>query len=272
MNITSGLRRGFLPQAVAAFAIATLIASAAVAQGGGGGGRGPRMSPEEQAKVWTIQAEGVAQELGLADDLKVKVVEAYKASRTKQGEALRAAMQDEANRGPGGLAKAQELNNTEREALKATLAGILTAEQADKAIATLGTFSRQWDSVVNALVGLGVDAEKQAKALPLLAAYATDVDAMMKKAMEAGDFAAVREGRQERKTKLDTDLGAILSAEELAKWKEATAMRGGGFGGGGGQGGGRRGGGEGGAAPAPAAPATGAAPASPAGSAEKKKD
>ncbi|HRK33864.1 MAG TPA: hypothetical protein PLJ47_04640, partial [Candidatus Hydrogenedentes bacterium] len=60
-----------------------------------------------------------------------------------------------------------------------------------------------------------------------------------------------REKNQQLREKLDGEMGKILSADQLAKWKEATAMRGGG--------GGRRGGG-------------GAPPASPVESGKKKAE
>jgi hypothetical protein len=226
------IRRG-----AAVFVCVAALSAVATAQGGW---RGPQLSEEERDKVYSLQAQGVAQELGLDEETAKGLAEAYKASREKQGAAARA-MMEEGERGPGMFQKYRELNDKEREAFAAALPASLSAEQKEKALASLGTYSRQWDRLVHVLAGMNLEGEKQDKALALVAAHSAESDAAMTKAMESGDWQSIREDAAARKEKLDAALAEVLSEEQLATWKEETAFRGGR---GGGRGDGPRGGGD----------------------------
>jgi hypothetical protein len=106
-------------------------------------------------------------------------------------------------------------------------------------VAQLGTFSNDWDRMVQLIATFKL-ADKQTKALDLISAYMVDYTAVRNKAIASGDFQSMRTVAQEYKTKLDDGLKPILSEEQMAKWTEATAARsrrGGGRGGQGGQGG-----------------------------------
>lgn len=104
------------------------------------------------------------------------------------------------------------------------------------------------------LAGFQLGDEKQSKGLALIATYVVDSDAARTKAIASGDMQSPRSAGQELSGKLDTAMGEILSADQLTKWKEATAR--------GGRGGG--GGGPGAGAPPAAAPSGSAAPVAPA--------
>ncbi|MBI3119591.1 MAG: hypothetical protein HYZ00_12930 [Candidatus Hydrogenedentes bacterium] len=259
-------RKNVLPGIIAFTALACLATTLANAQGG----RGPQLPPEKREAAWALEAGSVAKDLGLAEDAAKKLADAYKASR--QG--LQAEMEKLTPGGDRGgiMEKLGEINKTEREKLQKAIGEFLTPEQTEKAVASLGTFHRQWDRYVDTVAGLKLEAEKQDQALSLITKHVVDSSAQMTQAMESGDFQSVRESMQASKESLDSALAGVLSAEQLATWKEQTAR-------------GRRGGpgglgglpGAPGAPPAPAAgqgdqpaagaPATPAAPAAPAESA-----
>jgi hypothetical protein len=205
----------------------------AFAQGPGGPGRGPQLSQEDREAAWALQVKGVAKSLGLSEEVEKKVLEAYAASRKSQQAAMQAVI--DSGQGPGRFQELQKVNEAERAKLKEALAGVLSAEQAEKAAETLGSFHRQWDRLAKAVADLKLDDEKQLKALSAVEKYVVDSNAAMAKAMESQDFQSMRTVGQELRSKLDTAMGEVLDADQLAKWKESTAMGGGGLGGPGGR-------------------------------------
>jgi hypothetical protein len=216
---------------IALIAVAVVFGLGAVAANAQGPG-GPQLSSEDREAAWELQAKGVAKDLGLADDAAAKLVDAYKTARRSHQEALAglAGGGGGALGGGGGAERFQafqKLNEEHRAKLKEALSGVLNEEQAGRALASLGTFSRQWDRLVDTLAGYGLDGEKQAKGLSLIAAYVVEADAAMAKAREGGDFQAIRTAAQGLKDKLDTSMADVLSAEQLAQWKTATVFRGG---------------------------------------------
>jgi hypothetical protein len=205
--------------------------------------------PQKMAKVWEAEAKTVAQSLTLSADLTTKLVDAYKAAREGQMTAMRAAREQGAPRDP---AKMMEATKAEKAKFETTLKGFLNAEQATSALASLGTFSRQWDSMAGILDGLGLDAKSKAGADKLVLDFIV-ASGKIREAAPGSDFVALREKLQPLRETLDADLAKVLSAEQITKWKQATTRRGprGGEG--------PRGGGAAGqpapTAPAPAAPA-----------------
>jgi Spy/CpxP family protein refolding chaperone len=199
-----------------------------------GGGPGRDQSPEETAKAIELEAKTVAQILSLNEEQTGKLVEAYKASRESQ----RAALQRGGGGGRGNWEERAKAVEAEREKLATALKGFLSQEQTDKAMTYLGgsTMGRGWDRMVLLLDGMELEDAKKKEALARVAEYVVESNKAMEEARAASSFDGIREKMQASKTKLDEDLGKILSAEQLAKWKEGTAMRGRGFGGGGGGG------------------------------------
>ncbi|GMV95467.1 MAG: hypothetical protein AMXMBFR82_52450 [Candidatus Hydrogenedentota bacterium] len=208
-------------------AIASVIAVAATfsfpahAQGPGGS----RLSDADREAAWTLQAKGVAASLDLTMDEAVKVAEVYSASRSSL-EAAVAKLADSGERGPGRFEAYRKAADEERAKLKAALAEFLSPDAAEKATATLGTFSRQWDRMANTLAGFGLEDEKLNKALELVAGYVVESDAAMREAFAQQDWQSVRTKAQESKSSLDTALAEVLSEEQLATWKTATTYRG----------------------------------------------
>lgn len=240
-------------------ALAIGWAGAAVAQpgGGGGGGRGgPRMDPATAAAAQKLEAEGVAHDLGITGDAVGKMVTAYQANRDQQRKEMETLMEG-GQRGPETLFQMQDINDTSRAALKKELEGIVGAEKAAAATNILGTYAREWDRYVDVYSGLGVSGDAMYKGLSLIAKYNVDSTNARMEAMQAMDFEGARAAGEEHKAKLDAALKDVLNAEQLAKWTEGTARRGGPGGGGrgpGGPGGGVGPGGAGGGAGAPPPP------------------
>jgi hypothetical protein len=230
------------------------MAAAQLGGGGGGGGGGPQLDPAKAAAAQALESEGVAHDLGVTGDAVGKMTAAYKASRESQGKAM-ADMMATAERGPGMFQMMQELNDKERAKLQKDLEGCLKPDQVKAAMASLGTYGREWDRFVDVLSGMALDKEKQFKGLSLIAKYVVDVDAARAQAMAAMDREGMRAASQEHKAKLDTAIKDILTADQNAVWTAATAPRGGPGGGGGGGGGGPGG---------PGAPGAGAPPPPPA--------
>ena len=126
--------------------------------------RMPRMqqlAPDKAKAAWKWQAQGVARELELEEVETDQLVEVYLASRKKLNEAVRE--HRAANEGGEGRRRWRidpELTEEHRAALQTRLLGFLPDDQAQAATRSLGGFSRQWDRMVGAVVGLGLDEEQ----------------------------------------------------------------------------------------------------------------
>jgi len=173
--------------------------------------------------VWALEAGAVAKSLGLAAEQTTKLTDAYKAARESQRKAIEAAaVQQQGDR--RDFRAMMEVNQAEKAKLETAIKAFLNPEQTAKALATLGTFSRRWDPMVAELDSMKLEPKANDEAMKLVADYVAESE----KARQAG-MAAPDEGMREKltqmKEKLDADLAKILSAEQLAKWKEATATR-----------------------------------------------
>ena len=220
------------------------ITTTAFAQGRGRGG--PRLSPEDTAKAWSVQATSVAKSLALEAADSEKLVEVYEAARKAQGEAMREAL---GGGGPGGdpmarFQKMREVNERHIENLKSALTEAIGEEPASKALETLGAFDRQSDGMTVTLAAMGLEDAKLNDAMTHVATYVSGLSKATEEAFASMSMETMRTARQELKSALDDGLANILSEEQLATWKEKTAFRGrGGRGGGplGGRGPGRPG-------------------------------
>ncbi len=225
--------------------------------GGPGGGQGMpgmgfggrQLSPERAKAAWDLEASGVAHRLGVQDDKAKAVASAYAAARESQesaAEKLRSEAMQKAQEGGNrmeamrdALKKVDELTAGERDKLKTSLTGIIGAEQADKAIIPLGTFSRQWDNITDTFGTFKLDASKQQEGLNAIEDYAVNLDAAQKKirANAAGggqvDREAMRAANQEGRQKLIDAMGKILNKEQMIKLEESLPGAGRGPGGGG---------------------------------------
>jgi hypothetical protein len=212
-------------------AVLTLSFTCSVMAQRGGGGQG--LSPEKRDAAWSIEAGGVADGLKLSAEKAAKLTAAYKAARTSQGAAMQE-LRATAERGPGMFQEMQALNEAELSKLKKSLEGDLSADEITGALASLGTFSAQWDRLVDVFASFGLTGDKSSKGLALINKYVVDSDKARAEAMANMDFQSMRGAMQTLKGELDTAIGGVVSAEQLTEWKEKTAQRGrGGRGGGG---------------------------------------
>ena len=195
------------------------------------GGRGPRLSEEKREAAWALHAKTVAKKLGLNKEQTEKLVASYKSARQSYGSAIREVM----GAGAGGdrRERFRKLRETQGGKLQAAFKEFLSEEQLEKATASLGSFDSSGDRMIDLLASFGLGEEKLDKGLDQVSSYIVKVDEVRRKAIASGDFMSMRGPRQELKEKLDTAIAALLSEEQLTKWKEATQRRRGGPGGGG---------------------------------------
>jgi hypothetical protein len=198
------------------------------------------MTPEETQAAWTLEASHVAGKLKLSGEQTTKLVDAYKKARESGDEALSKAREEaRANADTEdrqamfqAMREAQgKVTKAETEKFAKAVSEFLDKEKTETAVKQLGTFSGSLDEMVNTVAGLKLDNEKQAKALDIVSAYTVESTAAREKAMAGGDREAMRAVFEEQRTKLNEAMGKVLSEEQLAKWTEATARRGGGRGG-----------------------------------------
>lgn len=218
------------------FVLGGLMYSDASAQGPGGN----RLSPEKAQAAWSAQASGIASEAGLSSSNAEKLASAYASSRESQGTALRELFSS-GQRAPGMFQEMQTLNEKERKALAEALGEFLSDGEVGKVIALLGTFSRNWDRLISGLLGLELEDGVGEKVYPMISAYVVKSDKARSEAMASGNFQGIRESSRVLRQELNGQVSGVLSEEQMAAWKSATARPQ--FGGGGGRPGGRPSGG-----------------------------
>lgn len=204
-------------------------------------GMGGQLSPEKAKAAWEAQATGVAAGLGLDAEKTKTLVTAYTDARHSQNAAMdkmREEMRkarEEGGGGGGGFAemqkKLEEMNTSEREKFRKAIAGALSAEQVSKAMATLGTFNRQWDGMADAVLGFKLEKAKLDAANKAMEEYVASVSNAPR-----DDREAMRTAMQAARKKLLDTMKANLTEEQLGKFE--TAMGRGGMGPRGGAGGG----------------------------------
>lgn len=214
--------------------------------GGPGGDRMPMgLAPEKATAAQELEATGVAKRLGLKEDQTKALVKAYTEARTSHAAAeqkLRKELADKAmNSDPDNRAamreeamKAnEEMNKAERAKFEKALGSAIPADQSAKALASLGTFTRQWDTWVDALAGFKLEAAKQQDALNAIEDFV--VAQSKARAGAGGDREAIRTAMQESRDKLTASMKKVLSEEQFTKFEESMRMGGGRGGPGGGR-------------------------------------
>jgi hypothetical protein len=189
------------------------------------GPRGPQLPPEKLDAAWTLEAANVSESIGLSAADTAKVVTAYKASRESHGKVMEEMMAT-AERGPQMFQQMQDIATAERAKLATDLEGAIGKENAGKAVAVLGTYNRGWDRFVDTLAAFGLEAAKLSQGLTKIAEHVVEVDKAQQEAFASFDREGLRAASDELKAKLDDAMGAILSPEQLATWKENTVRRG----------------------------------------------
>ena len=187
-----------------------------------------RLTPERAEIAWQWQAKSVALELELATDETTKLVEAYVASRKHLNAKVRKARQANDGEEGGrrgrrgrGFAFDPQLAEAEREALESGLTSFLPADQTKKAVTSLGSFSRQWDTMVDTILGFELEKDKTYAAVGATRQYVALLGALWR----TGDRQAMRQGMLEARENLMDDLGASLSDTQLEEFQQATSPR-----------------------------------------------
>jgi len=180
---------------------------------------------ENATTSWEMEAKTVARQLKLNDEKTAKLVDAYKAARASHRKALEAKLGEGARPDSENYAAMREVVAAERTKLETALKGFLSPEETQKAMATLGSFSRRWDQMTAVLSGMKLDPKVEAQAMDTVAAYVAESTAGMTAQPAPADREAFRQKSQEARDKVDAEMAKILSQEQLAKWKESTARR-----------------------------------------------
>ncbi len=219
-------------------------------QRGQGGGRGMQLSPEASKAAWEMQAKGVATRLGLNEAQTKSLVTAYSAAReshTAASDKMRQEMMQKAMENQGGdgqrggmgreaMKAMQDLQKSESDKFKAALGSTLSAEQTDKVMASLGTFNRQWDTFVDRVAALKLDAAKQSEALNAVEDFMSE-QAKARAGMGGENFDrdAMQKAVSDAREKFQAAMKKTLTPEQYTKFEESLPMggrRGGGGGGG----------------------------------------
>lgn len=205
--------------------LAVLLAAASAQAQPAGGGR-QQMSPDDAKAVWRIQGISVAMSLDIPRETGRKVVEAYTTSRESLNAGVEELRSQAGGQGGGraGFERYRELMEKERGKLAVALKDILGEEKADKAVKQLGTFSRAWDRYVNTLRGMDLERETMRAAMKEVNKHNMGYAKAREEATD-GDWQGMRETMEKLKADLDTALANVLTADQLAKWKEETAPR-----------------------------------------------
>lgn len=212
-----------------------------------GQGRPAALSPEKAKAAWEFEANGVAKRLGLKDDQTKALVKAYTDARTSQNEAFEKAMKEMQDKnsgddgarprmGPEAMQKMEDINKSEKAKFETAVKPTLSSDQSTKAVASLGTFNRQWDQVSDILAGFNLDASKKQDAQNAVEDFVVaTAKARAANGGPDGDRDAMRTAMQEANQKLTDSLKKDLSDDQMTQIQAATRM-----GRGGGPGGGRR--------------------------------
>lgn len=184
----------------------------------------PAVVAERDAKVWEAQAKTVAADLALSGEQTTKLVEAYAAARESHATAAGAVAGPAERPDPQ---KMKEVTQAERAKFESALKAFLDEKQREQALLTLGSFFRRWDGMVEVLGEMDLAEEVREKALKRTAAYVAEWNKAMEAARASEDRESMREKANALKEKLDADMAALLSREQMAKWADATDKRGG---------------------------------------------
>ena len=166
--------------------------------GGGGMMRG-QLPPERAKAAWEAEATGVAKHAGLNEAQTKSLVAAYTAARESHAESMQKLMKEvrdaaEGNERPDPQAmqeKMQGLNKAEKEKFQKAVGATLSADQAAKVLASLGSFNGQWDRWVDALGEFKLDPAKNQQAMDALETFV-----LASEKARAGDRETMRESMQ----------------------------------------------------------------------------
>ncbi len=189
--------------------------------------RAAALTPEQAEAAWKLEATGVARRLGVEEAKTADVVKAYVEAR-KSHDAASEKLREERRAGGGGggrgaefLTAMQDLAAAERAKLEKSLAAVLSADQASKAAASLGTFHRPWDQMVHIISGFGLDTQKQQQALNAIEEYVVAQTGMMSQRGPDADREAIAAASREARNQLSDELKGILTEEQFGQIQAA---------------------------------------------------
>ncbi len=182
--------------------------------------------PKISDDTWKLQAETVATKLGLPKDKGDRLVQTYVATREARKLALKELSKSD-DETTDQSDKREQVNARQRDQLKSAISEYLDPVQIDEALLSLGSFNPRWDRYVSQINEFQLDEQNKQDALQLTYDYIVEYGKARNAAAEAGiRFSSVT--AHTLKGTLDASLAKLLSDEQLSKWNEVTAFRGGG--------------------------------------------
>jgi vacuolar-type H+-ATPase subunit I/STV1 len=179
------------------------------------------LEPEVLKRVWRMEVFAAAASLKIAREDRSKLVEAYVSARQSFEDKTR-----ELPRTRESFEERRKLAEKAGAELKEALTKAVGAENAEKIIAALSPFgmmSSRLDRMVAQLIGFELPREKLRKAVGAVLEYNTELNKAFTAAREAGSFEGAREKMQALTEALNKQMAEILSAEQMATWKESQA-------------------------------------------------
>ncbi|MFH0991213.1 MAG: hypothetical protein V1799_14490 [bacterium] len=173
---------------------------------------------ENSETVWKLQAQSVSNLLGLSEDQTTKLTKAYLAARTGHKQSLKE-LPEEKDKDKSRIATQLAIEK-DCEKFVSALKGNFSDELIAKLTQTLGSFNTRWDGYAATLLDLKLEKAKMTSAMQFLIKYVTEYETASKESIKSFNR---RPNSRPFKEKLDTDLSGLLTAEQLAAWKEATA-------------------------------------------------
>jgi hypothetical protein len=184
--------------------------------------QGKKPAKENSEAVWKVQAQSVADQLGLTKDQTAKLTTAYLTARASHKQSLKE-LPEEKDKDKARVAL-QGAIEKDQAAFLSSLKGTLSPETLSKLTTTLGSFNGRWDGYTTTLLELKLDAATMKTAMGFLITYVSDYEGASKESLKSFNR---RPNSRSFKQKLDTDLAGLLKADQIKKWNEATAMTGG---------------------------------------------
>lgn len=213
-------RRGFLRFGSVVLAATIALSAALVAQDQTTETK--KATNDEPESVWRLQAQSVADQLGLSKDQVTILTKAYLAAQVAHRQSLKD-LPEEQDKDKSRAALLRSIAKDQATFLSA-LNGSLSAEAVAKVTMTLGSFNGRWDGYTAELLALKLDHEKLKTAMGLLIKYVSEYEEASKESLKLFNR---RPNSRSFKQKLDTDLAGLLTAEQRVQWNKATAMGGG---------------------------------------------
>ncbi|MCC6487756.1 MAG: hypothetical protein IT364_09670 [Candidatus Hydrogenedentes bacterium] len=171
--------------------------------------------------IWKQQVEDTTDRLGITGDDKSELSALYLAKRKVLQEQLDA-LDFRSPNSQNTYEDYRKLVETERDKFNAALTQVLDKEQALAVAGSLGSFSRQWDSLLAEWGALDLDPEKSKEGRRMIAAYIADWANLRGTSPANGDADSLRDEMDLLKVSLDLSLATLLTDEQQTEWQRRT--------------------------------------------------